>query len=230
MQLLAIGDIHGRDAWKVLPGSRADRIIFIGDYVDSRGGVGAAAMVQNFREIIEFRQQQPERVTLLLGNHDIQYLYHPLYACTGFRADLQPVYTQLFEENAELFQVAWQYKKYLFTHAGVSGKWYRRHEPLLEQQRQQQGTLADALNALQQREEHRPVLFEIGAIRGGSAPAGGPLWADKSETETDYLKGYHQVVGHSRVDSFERFGNGTSSITYIDVLSRRPEVYELTLP
>jgi hypothetical protein len=39
----------------------------------------------------------------------------------------------------------------------------------------------------------------IGHHRGGHDDVGGPLWADKIETYTKPLNGYHQIVGHTPV-------------------------------
>ncbi|WP_247233547.1 metallophosphoesterase [Telluribacter sp. SYSU D00476] len=229
MYILAIGDIHGRDVWKEIIGTRADQVVFIGDYVDSRGEVEASDIVRNFKEIIQFKQDLPDRVTLLLGNHDIQYLYYPGYRCSGFRADLQPTYTDIFTRHADLFNVAYQYQNYLFTHAGVSEGWCRSHFRLFDRYRSGYATFADMLNALHRSADNH-ILFDVGTTRGGLQPYGGPVWADKSETEADYLDGYHQVVGHSRVDHFIRVGDEAASITYIDVLTKRTDFYRLDLP
>ncbi|HEV7348306.1 metallophosphoesterase [Telluribacter sp.] len=228
MHLLAIGDIHGRDSWKEISGTKADHIVFVGDFVDARRDIEGPAIIRNFQDILYFKKTEPDRVTLLLGNHDIQYFYYPDYRCSGFQADLQPTYTELFTRNANLFQIAFQYQQYLFTHAGVSTKWYGYHQHLIEKYLAE-NRLGDALNAIH-RSEERKILFEAGGGRGGMHPYGGPVWADKSETEADYLIGYHQVVGHSRVPQFIRNGDERSSITYIDVLTRRTEFYEIELP
>ncbi len=213
MHLIAIGDIHGRNVWKEVKEKPSDKLIFIGDYVDPHRPIPDEDVIQNLEEIIEFRRQEPERVVLLLGNHDAQYLHYPDYPCSGYRADLQSVYGKLFQENKELFQIAFQYKKTLFTHAGVSGKWYSQHRqiwPLYPAT-----TFADTLNSVYQ-SEHRDILFEAGAVRGGSDRCSGPIWADKSETQSDYFI-FHQVVGHSRVPHITRMGGPVASITYIDV-------------
>ncbi|GAB3178939.1 metallophosphoesterase [Telluribacter humicola] len=229
MYILAIGDIHGRDTWKEIIGTSADQIVFIGDYVDSRGGIEASDMIRNFREIIEFKKEHPDRVSLLLGNHDIQYLYYPDYRCSGFRGDLQSTYTEIFTQHADLFKVAYQYSNYLFTHAGISVNWCRSHLHILNKYQDRYGTFGDTLNAVHQSDD-RGILFEIGVSRGGMYLHGGPVWADKFETEAHYLDGYHQVVGHSRVDHFIRVGNEDASITYIDVLTKRTDFYRLDLP
>ncbi len=223
MHLIAIGDVHGRDAWKEIEGTEADQIIFIGDYVDPHQDIPDLEVIQNLEEIIAFQKSQPERVTLLLGNHDAQYLHYPLYQCSGHRADLQGTLGGLFQENKDLFKIAWQQGRYLFTHAGVSQGWYKRHLSIFSEMKKEE--LAETLNAIDNG-KYRDILFEVGRKRGGWQAYGGPIWADQAETKADFLPNYHQVVGHSRVSDFERYGDANSSITFIDVGDTRVRFYE----
>jgi predicted phosphodiesterase len=226
MHIIAIGDVHGRNAWKQVKDRTADHIIFIGDYVDPHTFIPDEEVIRNFEDIIDFKKSDPERIVLLLGNHDIHYLHHPYYRCSGYRADLQDILGGLFRQNASLFQIAWQYRQLLFTHAGVSKRWYQKHRPIL--QRYQQENMASTLNAVYGT-KHREILFEAGYSRGGNIPYGGPVWADKSETEHDFVEDYHQVVGHSRVPDIIHTGNEKSSITYIDVQDTQVKFYEITI-
>ena len=213
----------GATPGRKLKGTEADRIIFIGDYVDPHDLIPDIEVIHNFEEIIAFQQSAPERVTLLLGNHDAQYLHHPKYLCSGHRADLQETLGGIFQENKELFQIAWQHGKHLFTHAGVAWGWYKRHLSVLNDFKGK--NLAETLDEIHQ-SEYRDILFEVGRKRGGWHPHGGPIWADQSETKDDFLPNLHQVVGHSRVPDFERYGDESSSITFIDVGDTRVRFYE----
>lgn len=224
MHIIAIGDVHGRDAWKEIQNSPADQIVFIGDYVDPHRPIPDFEVVRNLEEIMAFKKSDPNRITLLLGNHDAQYLYYPLYSCSGHRADLQETLGTLFLENENLFQIAWQQGRYLFTHAGISQGWYDRHLSTLAQYGDKH--LSGTLNAIHG-SEHRDILFEVGWERGGWHPYGGPIWADQSETRYDYLAHFHQVVGHSRVNDFEYYGDDNASITYIDVGDTRVRFYTI---
>ncbi|WP_373512644.1 metallophosphoesterase [Persicitalea sp.] len=223
MQILAIGDVHGRDAWKEIRGTEADQVIFIGDYVDPHQPIPDLDVIQNLEEIIAFKKSNDERVTLLLGNHDAQYLHYPLYQCSGHRADLQETLGRLFLGNEDLFKIAWQHGDYLFTHAGVSWGWFKMHSSVFR--RFEKTNLAATLNEIHE-SEYRDILFEVGHKRGGWHLYGGPNWADRAETRNDFLPNYHQVVGHSRVPDFERFGDEYSSITFIDVGDTRVRFYE----
>lgn len=223
MNFIAIGDVHGRGAWKEIKGSEADQIIFIGDYVDPHQPIPDLEVIQNLEEIIAFKKDQPGRVTLLLGNHDAQYLHFPLYQCSGHRADLQGALGGLFQANKDLFKIAWQHDDQLFTHAGVSQGWHKRHLAVFKEMKEQ--SLAETLNAIYD-SWYRDILFEVGRKRGGWDAYGGPVWADRAETKHDFLPNYHQIVGHSRVPDFEQYGDESGSITFIDVGDTRVRFYE----
>ena len=74
MKITAIGDIHGRNIWKdiVEKESDSDKIVFVGDYVDTYDNISPGQQVKNFEEILEFKKTNPNKVTLLLGNHKLK--------------------------------------------------------------------------------------------------------------------------------------------------------------
>ena len=70
--ILSIGDTHGRGiALQIAKDNihKVDKIVFIGDYVDSFD-ISPVIILHNLKEIIEFKKQYPDKVVLLLGNHD----------------------------------------------------------------------------------------------------------------------------------------------------------------
>ena len=228
MNLIAIGDVHGRDAWKQANINEADRVIFLGDYTDNRYEFSDEEIYQNLEEIIKLKRSRPNKVVLLLGNHDAHYLHFPKYGCDSSRPSAQPALTALFIRHKSLFQIAYQKESYLFTHAGVSKHWYEYRKPYLEQT-DANTTLADQLNSMHQNEKTSPFLFEVGPRRGGHNRYSGPIWADRSETRDDYLPGYHQVVGHTPITKITTFGNESGSITYCDVTQTIVDFFEVTL-
>lgn len=227
MKIIAIGDIHGRDAWKRIDVDAFDKVVFIGDYVDSRH-ISEEDIINNFKEIIELKKTLPEKVVLLLGNHDVHYLFYPDFPQNGFMKNSQEALTELFVANKDLFQVAYEVKNYLFTHAGVSKTWYGEN---LKYFGSNPISLANILNDMYLDEDAREVLFQASRLRGGTDPFGGIVWADKSETDDDYWFGYHQIVGHTKVSEFEHYewANLETSITYIDVLTVSDTFYELEI-
>ncbi|HZY39739.1 MAG TPA: metallophosphoesterase [Mucilaginibacter sp.] len=228
MKHIAIGDLHGRDNWQHINTKIYDKIIFLGDYVDSHT-LSDLAILENLKKIIALKKRQPEKVDLLLGNHDAHYFHYPRFQCSGFRPTMQRGLTALFRNNAHIFRIAYQKGNYLFTHAGVTNNWYNEilRSPVLLEICEQEKTLAGQLNRLE-RTKHNGILYDAGIERGGYG-YGGPLWADLKETFTDMLHGYNQVVGHTCVEEIRTVSYTGRSMTYADVLSTRQQFYELDI-
>lgn len=233
MKILTISDLHGKAVWKDVNTTVYDRVIFLGDYTD--GYVfDDETIYANLSAIIQQKQQQPNKFILLIGNHDAQYIHFPRYRCSGFRERAQPELSALFMKYDKLFQIAYQQNDFLFTHAGITGKWLthffeKTGQPLAPPT--PEINLAGLLNEIHwQSDNVQEVLFDAGPARGGQHAFGGPVWADRSETKTDYLPGFHQIVGHTPVSDFVTTGNKTGSITYTDVLQTKTAFYEVIIP
>lgn len=223
-RIIAIGDLHGKDCWKKINPKEYDQIIFIGDYVDSFT-ITPDKIINNLKELTDFKKQHSGKVTLLLGNHDIHYMEYPQYRCSGFNSFFQPDYTELFRDNRNLFQAAVQFGNYLFTHAGLSRSFVKHnltaYAQLIEDK---QIHVADLLNSIHN-SENQAVLHTVSTMRGGADSFGGITWADYRETSVDLLPGYHQVVGHTPRKKISKVEGDNSSITYIDVLDTAEEFF-----
>lgn len=233
MKFLSIGDVHGRDYWKrfLIENPDYDKVVFVGDYVDSFNKTNIE-IINNLLDIIEFKKSNPDNVILLLGNHDIQYaISHPAvdlkYGCSGYRPDMHYDLYDIFYENKKLFQVAYQYDNYIWTHAGIHRGWYntfmREFEKIFPDF---EGNVADKLNEAYNFE--LSTLFHVGYLRWGANQVGGIFWSDKSETWTKPLKGYHQICGHTMIEDIKtsEYKKHNASITYIDVITK-PYILEI---
>lgn len=226
MKHIIIGDIHGRDCWREVNVKNYDKVIFLGDYVDSFT-LADSVIYQNLKDILALKKKYPNKIILLLGNHDIHYLYFPRYQCIGFRPSMQRQLTGLFFENKHLFKIAYQKENYILSHAGITNSWYNEFLKLttLSDIKDEKDTLADLINKVDQTPQ-RYILHTAGFFRGGQGN-GGVTWADIKETQIDMLKGYHQVVGHSKVEKIESIRYTDRSITYVDVLDHSTSFYEI---
>ena len=68
---IVIPDVHGRKFWRdVVKGNEDERIIFLGDYLDpySEEGITPEDAYNELLDIIAFKKEHPDNVTLLLGN------------------------------------------------------------------------------------------------------------------------------------------------------------------
>ena len=218
MKTLTIGDIHGLPEWKKVNPDDFDVIIFLGDYVDSYT-IEDKAVLDNLEEIISFKNAFQQKVKLLIGNHENSYLFRQ-YRTTGYRYTIAEQVTTILKNNISLFQVAWQYKNFLWTHAGIHSDYY--NQKIASRVIETDECLAATLERLF-KEVYSP-LFEIGPERGGwnDKSNGGPFWLDSSRFIKNPLRGYHQIVGHTPVNTIEHYetyeNDKNTSVTLCDCL------------
>ena len=76
-QIVVVPDVHGRSFWKEAVAKYPNfPVVFLGDYLDpyAHENITSEEALVNFKEIIAFKQANMDRVTLLIGNHEIHYL------------------------------------------------------------------------------------------------------------------------------------------------------------
>jgi hypothetical protein len=228
MKHLIIGDLHGKDIWQEVDINIYDKVVFVGDYAD-HWTLSDRFIYQNLQNIIELKLQNSEKVELLLGNHDVQYLHYPHYLCSGFRPSMQRSLSLLFGENRDLFKVAYQQGNHIISHAGITNKWYKDFKDLrlIQQIADEQDTVADLVNKAENTSQ-RWILHQAGSSRGGEGP-GGITWADRKELIADMLDGYHQIVGHTVIPKPEFVQQTGRSAMFIDVLDTMTYFHEIDL-
>lgn len=214
MKILIIPDIHGRWFWKKPVEELVDsidKIVFLGDYFDPYpyevdmyrpvirngektygGTVGEDdLMFENFDNIKKVQKDHPEKIILLLGNHDLHYISREFYQLAGgsrFSLKYRDRIKHAFDDGN--FQVAYAPDtNHLFTHAGVNRDWLERHNIPGDSAK----TISEILNK-------RPynILSEVGRSRGGYCKTGGPLWSDVYDMVNNEIPGIFQVFGHTQ--------------------------------
>jgi len=219
LKVITVPDVHGRQYWKEINPEEYDKIVFDGDYVDQFPPMTDIEIEYNLIEIIELKKNYPNKVVLLLGNHDIQYMFrHEGYSCSGYRPSMDLKLNQIFRENKDLFQIAYQIQNYIWTHAGISHGWYEYNKTDIERIWKEFNCidLADTFNHMLWMKENR-LLHQVGRKRGGAYSFGGITWADRNETCNQYINDYHQIVGHTPINKITLFGDEKGSIRYTDV-------------
>lgn len=203
-----IGDIHGRDAWRQLV--REDAVnIFLGDYLDPYGSETRKAgedALANLQAIVAYKEQHPETV-LLLGNHDLHYLWRECYSRYNYQCANQ--FAEFFRQNWHHFQMAFAIgKRILVTHAGVTKPWCQLvgiEEGLSTEQ------LANQLNQMVNDEEQRQCFTSLycGMDSAGYTASASPVWV-RPETLMEHGKLINedgkqivQIVGHTKANNIQ---------------------------
>lgn len=210
-KILFIGDVHGRDGWIDIANEALRNfrhVVFLGDYVDSFH-LRPVLIKHNLEGIIGFKIQNPDKVTLLLGNHDWAYIYDH-HGISGFNWQAWQDYKKIFRDNIDLFDVAWGYtnpktQKYtLATHAGLTYKyWNQVVLPMIKDPENKLHNLMDG-GDLQKYKIHDVLNFmkgdekmwKVGEMRGGFGTPS-PIWADYLELLDDPYPDINQVFGHT---------------------------------
>ena len=203
-EILVVPDIHGRDFW--LPAlDYKGEVIFLGDYTDPypQEGFEEKDAYEGFLKIVEFKKQNPDRVTLLIGNHELHY-YHRRFMAGRFNRYYFERYNELLtsDDNKNLFQICRQIDNYLFIHAGLTKGWYDHH---YNDFKDLGATLEERLNKVFF--ENMEVYHEAAAkYRGGFHEAGSPLWADVHELwdeKEHFAPEIIQIIGHTQIKETE---------------------------
>jgi hypothetical protein len=198
-EILIVPDVHGRNFWKPAL-AFLGTVVFLGDYTDpySHEGFTQQNAYNGLLQIVNFKKQNPDRVTLLVGNHELHY-YNSKYEASRFSEKYYERYYKILTgtETADLFQVCKQIDYYLFVHAGITKGWYEKHKDELQHLGNH---LETQVNRLFQ--QNKDAFFEISPYRGGYFSAGSPLWADMDELNLEdehFDNNIVQIIGHTQI-------------------------------
>lgn len=196
MKIIALGDIHGINTWKkVVKDNTFDVCVFVGDYFDSFD-VDTDTQIANFKEIIEFKKQNYDKVLLLMGNHDLHYLLKD-EQYSGFQYyrqhDIQMELLAAITHEPLIHNVVVE-GKYLFSHAGVTKTWAEANKVDLND-------MPYSINEL----PLQAFAFNHNRDKSntGEHKSQGPMWVRPASLKEDAIEGYTQIVGHTRQSSIK---------------------------
>jgi len=195
MKILALGDTHGRVLWKdiVQKEQDYDKIIFIGDYFDSREGVSPQTQLENFRDILEFKKNNMDKVVLLLGNHDFHYLKEAQEKYSQYQMPMFNLFNDEIQPAVEysLVQVCFVHGNYVFTHAGVTKTWATDYNIDIND-------LENSINTLLL-ENPSAFRFHMGTnfSNSGDDKDQSPIWVRIPSLLADPLPEVTYIVGHT---------------------------------
>lgn len=218
---LVLPDIHGRWFWKepvkkTLAETDA-HIIFLGDYLDlypyefdwTQDIDWNMVAIDRFKQILQLKKDNPQRITLLIGNHDCGYcIGDDICSCRMDHANRREI-EQLFNDNRELFQIAEETeingKHIIFSHAGILKGWVKLVWGEEDMNRERFNVVDELNNAWLT--NHYGILDSLGnydRYRGwGGFQYGSPVWSDiRSWVKVTPEETYGlNIVGHTQCDT-----------------------------
>lgn len=214
MKIIVVPDVHGRTFWRktIELIDEVDKVIFLGDYLDPYpdiDGIFPHEALKEFKDILEFKESYPDKVILLLGNHDVGYFPEMLdsYACRRWEKSKEEI-SNLFMDNLDLFQLVHIEEDCVFSHAGVQQGWidFIKDDKFLENWKINNKEFFKTLNLenlnklLLLYEDRIKVLWQPSRERGGRFHYGSCIWTDIHEHLSyfrDPLPNYYQIFAHS---------------------------------
>lgn len=197
-RIIPIYDLHGRASWKLIVFQNPDcKYIFGGDYFDSFN-IDSETQQRNFKEICEFKEEHPDDVVLLYGNHCTSYILGDI--CSGYQYGAEHSIKHLFSTYKDLFKMAHNEENILFTHAGIGESWLdwvTRVEELGSPKTAKE--ISDTINDIW---KHKPVYFVFNGRDGyGDDMGQTPVWIRPRSLRRDSANikkaGIIQIVGHT---------------------------------
>lgn len=190
-RILVIGDVHGTSHWKKwfsngeIPSS-IDQVVFLGDYMESHQiNETLSFFYENLNEIILLKKVHMDKITLLIGNHDLYYLTDK---------------NSPFYKNIDLFDIGMVNGCYTFSHAGFTNSYIES----IKEKLQPGESIVKSINNLFHTavKENNPELLYLFDFNQrclddtGDNIKQGPLWVrPKSLLEDAYYP--TQIVGHT---------------------------------
>lgn len=142
MKALVLGDLHCRTIWKDIVTKEedsCDKIIFLGDYTCPRevklnDPTDACGFLY---EVLNFKEQNPDKVILLRGNHDLASLGYYWAECwPQDYPKVQEYWRTEDVKNWYLKNTQWVYQipntNIVCSHAGISERWIGYQQALDE--------------------------------------------------------------------------------------------------
>lgn len=231
-KILAVADSHGSSIPLTIAERNLDcfdKVIFLGDFLDHEDKE-YEEQKENFLKVMKFKKANPEKVKILIGNHDANYIVPELY---GWQYEHETEIKKMILRNLEYIDLGFMAGKWIFTHAGVSGIWFY-NQLKNDGFNIQDDKVPDIqfsnefLNQYNDRLHNGDfsILRFTGITGYGDEITQNPLWIRPDSLKIAAVSGFNQVVGHTAVPDEERIQKkDTDVLLFLDSLPFYRNVY-----
>jgi hypothetical protein len=227
MKIICCGDLHGNPLWKQIVNKYINEdvlYIFIGDYFDSYI-YNCEQQCNNFLDIIAFKEANPTKVILLIGNHDASYLNED-ENCSGYQQIGKYQIKPLLDKYKHLLQIAYKQDNYLFSHAGIC-------PTFLDWTFGKDGwNIDNFVDKLNEMFVYKPLFLTFNGINSYGDDVGQtPVWIRpralmQSNKNGILHKKFVQIVGHTTQNQIDIEGKSTGKkYFFIDTLNSNQEYF-----
>jgi predicted MPP superfamily phosphohydrolase len=236
MKHLLLGDIHGNPIWKEIVNKETfDKVIFVGDYLDTHYNITGEQQLSNYLDIIEFKKNNIDKVVLLLGNHDYHYLNMGEHY-SGFQSGWQYQFQPVLEENLKYHQMCYKFDNYMCSHAGISKVWLENVGYSSNETNPALYNIEDFVNAAF---IHKPTSFRFTSGRNRSSYGDditqSPIWIRPDSLKLCKVEPYIHIVGHTtqrnlNIKQYENIyliDSLTTSKEYLTITDNKTKISQL---
>lgn len=194
MKILCVPDLHGRNFWIEPCHNWQGSIVFLGDYHDPYPfQVSKEESLKNLEELVGFINNNKDRCTCLIGNHECHYLN--IRCPKSGRLDMfHYKEVQNLLKKLELQWCLFSPGNVIFSHSGILKGWLVDH--------------AKNITDIPDMSFQDEALDDVSPYRGGEFPSyrehkvGSLIWGDLYEYDrSPHIEGYYQIFGHSQQES-----------------------------
>jgi hypothetical protein len=226
MKTIIIPDVHERlDFLKAIMSfvEKDDRIIMLGDLLDSFDNTPDLYFIENFFGYIEDNITSRHNTTMLFGNHDLPYSIYdasPRYfLVSGYKPETRHYITKTvpheFWEKFKLYTtIETKRKKYFISHAGFHRDKLASDDKATINNIDKNCKTA-ICNMFQTGTSHE--ILRAGYARCGEFPFGGLVWLDWNK-EFSPIANINQIVGHTSNRSFRAKCTSNSENYCVDAM------------
>lgn len=205
MKVAVIGDIHGTtkflECYKNIQETDSDveKIIVLGDWFDPYFDIDLDIMIERYNEFVKIWKSD-DRIISILGNHDIAgYILSNESTNRTLRfGKLKSRLREIIEPNLPESYLTYKIGDYMFSHAGVSQDW------LNDIQYEYHNYAEDILNCKKGWTEDELLdictFYPFDWSYNGNNNHQSCVWIRPQALYNCAIEGYHQVVGHTRLE------------------------------
>ncbi len=174
-------------------------------------------IIRNLVDLIDFKKKNSDKVTLLLGNHDLHYIENIAFTKSGgYNEDIAKDLKKLYNKNIDLFTIAETVDDFLLTHAGISEKYLTKYNYSFNSNSVKTQLKMEYLDF-----KNNKQLYLISNFNGGMDEFSGPFWQRPPELKNQQPLPFWQIVGHT---PFEKpTFDFNKKMVYADCLNKTSE-------
>lgn len=204
MKVICIGDIHGTTKWidcyrQILEKDNdCEKIIVMGDWFDPYSDIPLDIMIERYNEFLK-DQKEDNRIVSLLGNHDLDgYVIDGETNRTARNREQRKQISDAVKSNLDNSYLVYKIGNWLFSHAGVSQTWLDDLAQINQEYpnmilSNKKGWSVEDLDIICHFSPYDYSYY-------GDSPHQGCTWIRPQSLVNSNIKGYNQVVGHTRIE------------------------------